>query len=550
MGSSSSKPSSLLPKSTYKNQYRGETQQKTHKKTQQKTQQEETQQETQQEETHQKTCTTVQSKKDEACRSGSEYRRTPVCKNADVDNISYFLAYELPRCQIYSNKKKPFKFTLNAISKGTIIGNGSFGYIFRIINNEKKYIIKITLGNNSDKDIHSDKDNHSDKEYKILTMLNNKFNTKNIFIKLYGYYKGLGSDSYKLFGNTECRGQIKQLIKCTGSKDNPQTDYNSYGIMEAAEGSLMDYLEKGIDKNIVNIVNIVNNFEPFLKNFCHAFKIKDPETKDIIFVHNDIKLENIVYFRNGQLKLIDFDAANFPKTQDPANPAKFSKPQNQAKSLETLGDKSFSTFFCKASGGTSLYIGALYMTDSWRNYFSKHVASPFYDIFCLCVSFLEVMFGMDWSISQVFTFSEMKLYIKEHMCEHLRSDRYYNLAQKFINIIVFIRDMYELMRRVQNGTKAIDIIKVNDKIVINNEITASNARSPSLSHRDTVLTKILRKMLNIGSLNDIEIDYRYDINKMRSGYEFSKGDYANYCFIIDSLLNGTVTKHRTTKMTK
>ncbi len=427
----------------------------------------------------------MRTKKDEVCKIQSE---TPVCTNANVDNISYFLAYELPKCQIYDDQKEPIKFTLNAISKGTIIGNGSFGYIFRIINNEKKYIIKITLGN---------KDNNSDKEYKILTTLNDKFNTKNIFIKLYGYYKELGNDSYELFGNTECKGQIKQFITCRGIVNKRKTDYNSYGIMEAAEGSLMDYLKKGINKNIVNIVNIVNNFEPFLKNFCHAFKIND-----IIFVHNDIKPENIVYFSDGQLKLIDFDAAKLPKTQN---------------------NGIFPTFFCRTSTVTWLYIEALYMTNVIRN-ISSHISSPFYDIFCLCVSFLEIMLDIDWatiSSPPMFTFSNMESYIKKHMRGNLKSDTYYILAQKFINIIVFIRDMYGLIKRAFIDKK---FKKINKQ--------------------DTELTTILRKMLNLGSHGiNIGIDYEYRIDNMGANYNFSQGDYINYCSIIDSLLDGAVTKH-------
>jgi hypothetical protein len=105
-----------------------------------------------------------------------------------------------------------------------------------------------------------------------------------------------------------------------------------------------------------------------LKNLLNFYKISKYflENNRKIFIHNDLKVENIVYKSDTEFKIIDFG-------------------------LSELSNKFFDFNYI---GGTDYTYSLLYETQELKTKLSVfknkgRIRSPLYDIFCICVAIFE-----------------------------------------------------------------------------------------------------------------------------------------------------------------
>jgi serine/threonine protein kinase len=142
-------------------------------------------------------------------------------------------------------------------------------------------------------------------------------------------------------------------------------------ILEAGYGDLMKYMDDSVEKynglqnalytnklyTVDTLLNLVNSYkvsEYFLKKY------------NKIFIHNDIKIENIVYLSDSDFKFIDFG-------------------------FSELTDKFFNF---DSSRGTEFFYSMLYDIPELNIKLSEYgtkgrIKSPLYDMFCICISIFE-----------------------------------------------------------------------------------------------------------------------------------------------------------------
>jgi len=290
--------------------------------------------------------------------------RENTCKITDnmIDNISFFLSHKLPKC-------KYLNISLENIKNGKIISRGSFGFSFLIIDNKNnKKIIKIIVANNiSTDDLFIDDDtNPSDntsftkkikKEIEIhnsISLINN-----NNFIKLFGYF--VKEEHKSIVGNKLSYNyyNIENKINCN-IRSTKFDDFNElYLVMEAGETDLYN-IKTGVYQ--IEINELTNLFIKLIE----FYKISENfiKTQNKIFIHSDIKPQNIVLVDTGitkQLKLIDFG-------------------------ISLLSDN----FYDEHAYGTMYMYYYLYFS-SFRQNKEIYRRSPLSDIFAVIISFIEII---------------------------------------------------------------------------------------------------------------------------------------------------------------
>lgn len=282
----------------------------------------------------------------------TEYKRTRCAGDTTVscsitptqiDEISYFLAHTIPK---HNN------IELIDIKNGKILGRGGFGYSYITKppsdSGRTPTIIKIAVCPNSDfgffkKVVYPEIDVHS----KLIKSGNKSF------IKLYGYYFNTGTN-YKYI-NVEKDGY------CIIHEDKGYIGCEAYIIIEAGLGDLDTYIKKVPTKlytidTILNLVNFYKVSEYFLK------------TEGKIFIHNDIKVENIVYTNDTTFKLIDFGLCDI-----------------------TTEFFQFNNFKGTPYFAELLFNNPKYSVIIKRNESRVFVRSPMYDMFSICISIFEVV---------------------------------------------------------------------------------------------------------------------------------------------------------------
>lgn len=339
-------------------------------------------------------------------------------KDDGIKNISYFLSHIIP----LTNKD----IKLKDIKKGKILQKGSFGYTFatsdkiikiivchnsdiemvksdikfykhKIINlNEKiEYEEKLMESPLSDKIkskeniIHyesqieqfykiyndlqyilnfNDKIKNEIEIYKKITILDSE---TNIVMKLLGYYEIINNKYiYKYFRD-------KNFIESNTTIDlKPLTDLGklvnpceSYLITEKGDMDLFTYFfEK--DNSEFELDNFIKLFDIYKFNTLNTSNISN------FFVHNDIKLENIV-MHNETYKYIDFGISKFQDNFFEKN----------------VFNSSVTKYHRLLFGSNNIYI------------------SPLYDIFCIIVMILDLYL---YNNNKEFTSIEQLLTYKDH----------------------------------------------------------------------------------------------------------------------------------------
>jgi hypothetical protein len=300
--------------------------------------------------------------------------------NARIDinqagNIAKFFAHVLTQC-------KNLKLTLENIKNIEFLGAGSFGYTFKV----KDKVIKIILCKNDSKEsIESIQliQNEIDIHQRIMLSPHKKY-----FIKMFGYVKKKDNTDNYIYYDIESSKSAKPSEKCKlENKDNSCT---TYVFMEAGTGDLRKFIKEQGENFIKgpptsDSSDIAHRKSFVLKNFLTIQKFTD-KIYDLlnfykisgyfllknkkIFIHNDIKLENIIYIEKNdddyELKIIDFGLSSL--------------------SLD---------FFVKNNSGTEKYYCYYHeKKEITKNCIESSRKSPFFDIFSLIMCYIEVILGM------------------------------------------------------------------------------------------------------------------------------------------------------------
>jgi ankyrin repeat protein len=252
----------------------------------------------------------------------------PTCRINDekIKNIAYFFTSVITKCPNTN-------VSLDDIKKLNIIGKGTFGYGVSLPNK----IIKIIICEDK-----IDEDLMYEISYnKIITNSKN-----NYFIKLLGYFLR-NKDKYEYYDHTN---NFKNKI-CFTKSDNLNNLCEIYLLLEKAEfGELFtNYLSIYPDDLSLSINKLLNMYT-INKYFI--------ENNKVIFVHGDIKSDNIVITNRNEYKLIDYGLAASNKK-----------------------------FFFKSYQRLTYYKN-LY-DDPYRD---NIYLSPFYDIFCILYTFWTLRF--------------------------------------------------------------------------------------------------------------------------------------------------------------
>ena len=260
---------------------------------------------------------------------------SPACEISDdtINKISEFLTMFLPKC-------KKIGLSLKDIKNGKILAVGTTGYTFKV----KNKVIKIIV---------CDYAESPEKELYIhAKIMSSKFN--NYFIRMFGYIMNDEKQIYRFYN-------IQQNPICKFIKQNIQNCI-LYVLMEAGEYDL----EKFILNHIYQfpLINVLNNFFcKFTEAIYELVKFYKINTKFLeekkIFMHCDIKLNNIIYV-NNKLKIIDFGESKISETWE------------------------------NIINGTSLYKNYYFY-----NYRGQNNATPQYDIFSLIMCFIEFIFNIE-----------------------------------------------------------------------------------------------------------------------------------------------------------
>lgn len=280
----------------------------------------------------------ISAKKKEMCSNPGGNNRTCKITHEQINSITRFLAYELPKC-------KQLGIQLVDIQNGQIIGSGSFGYTFKV----KDTIIKIILCASQNNTIMQ---HEMQNEIEIHKKLMNTEYTK-YFIKLFGY---INNNNNKYTYNS-----IDSRDTCEFNKQNCET----YVFLEAGdidlETKIKIFLKLSKNEKKEEQSKITEKFYDLL-NFYNISSVLLTTEEKKVFIHADIKPANIVCVKKPNdsdydLKLIDF------------------------------GLSVLSTEFIHNTGCSQLYF-YYYMGEK------KEIpcfTSPVYDVFCLILSYVQFL---------------------------------------------------------------------------------------------------------------------------------------------------------------
>ena len=166
---------------------------------------------------------------------------------------------------------------------------------------------------------------------------------KDYFIELYGYISNINNNYF--YGNIESK------TKCRISDTN---NCITYVIMEAGNYDLFKFI-KSLSKSDNEYINKYNKFINDIYELLQFYKVNEKFIKtNNIFIHSDIKLENILYVKD-KLKIIDF------------------------------GISSLSNLWESKKGGTRFYYNCYYENEKK----SIGISSPQFDIFSLIMCVIQ-----------------------------------------------------------------------------------------------------------------------------------------------------------------
>ena len=288
----------------------------------------------------------------------------PNCNEKNINNITYFMAYDLPKININLHNKHAQLIHHN-IKRGKILGAGGYGFVFEFYQVDD-FVLKICLCNTPDQK-----------------------NTNNYEISINNIIFSYGNDCYiKTFGmiNYDCINKNLCIIY-TDLFTNTKIIYNAhsqlkscdtvpcekYLILEKGYKDLFyimsDILEKQRDQYNLDI--IIHNYLDLISSYKISEKII--KTMNKIFINNDIKVENIISMNDKmdtKFKLIDFGLSLLTNSFFYKNSNPFDNFRGTTTFLELLYDKSIRELMYNPDN----IIGTL---------------SPLYDLFCLHCTFMQ-----------------------------------------------------------------------------------------------------------------------------------------------------------------
>jgi hypothetical protein len=375
--------------------------------------------------------------------------------DTQINNISFFLAHIIPNKELTD-----VNIELEDIKKGGILGMGSYGYSY-ITNPSEVFgrtskIIKIIVCPDDPKiitkfDISKLIGAEIIIHFKITQSENNSFIKLNCFYcshiilsNIYSFLESNGINFFKYKDELFGKPNDYYYINVLNNKNNKiiHIDKNigceAYMIIEAGGGDLIHYIKSGqksyTEKTILDLINYYKISEYFIR------------TENKIFVHNDIKLENIVFINelidaqiNTIFKLIDFG-------------------------LVDLSDK---FFIFDSFKGTEYFAKLLFNNVYGDTYI--YVRSPMYDMFSMCITIFELICNKRFFKE---TYNEI---ISETLTEinHIKSNE--KLKELLINLTMLCTYIYEFhqskinifyKKLIKNKIRTPEEIKKNIKIYI------------------------------------------------------------------------------------
>jgi len=390
-----------------------------------------------------------------------------------IKNVATFMTHNL----IDAITKIPYDSPLKQISKdnilnGKTIQKGGFGYCFSL--DSVDYIIKIIVCNGQNIDI-------INKEIDLsvqLTLYDAKriqvdekakdAKAKPIFLQLLGYFDTISYNKFNYYNHLKF--EYAQLTIYDDITQNQLTKIDKSNIM--CENFLI--MEKGIDlieyseifeKSKQNNETFIKNIEIILngfKNLLYIYKIK---LNDKYFIHNDIKLDNILLMPNQTLKIIDFGL-----------------------SIETP------SFIITNNSGT--YDFAIFCRFEINKLTNKNeaVKSPIYDIFCIVTSLIMFL-----------TLIELK--------------RDYSKSSPINLNDLFMREIRMLISNISNITKSINHNIIKDiiyfyTIMINITYIMIATTTPNI-HKFTPIYTEFNKFLYDSKIDKEVENYQIEISNKK-----------------------------------
>jgi len=294
----------------------------------------------------------------------------------DIENITKFMCYIMTKCDT--------NISLDDLSKGKILNRGGFGYTFKL-GNDKRILIKIAICKPELPDFVTSVLKETEL-HETITKLN-----QDNFVKLYGYFRPI-EKSYEYRSNTN---NFVASINCIDK---------TYDFKKSCEVYLL--IEEGINDLTKFATPITEyNFTKF-NELLKFYKISKKTAKNInkIFIHSDIKLENIVSTYDDKFKLIDFG-------------------------LSLLSDN----FFTKAPGGTPYIFNLLFTHDNIYNG-ELCVVSPLFDIFSLILAYFELCLRTRLSLP-TYDFNEINELMKKFAIINKTVENFINSLLSIFNSI-------------------------------------------------------------------------------------------------------------------
>ncbi len=290
----------------------------------------------------------ISSKKSQTC-AGTETPSCAISEN-DIINISAFITDVMTTCPESGISR-------NDVRNGKVLSKGSFGYGFLAGNK----IIKIIVCNSNMREENKEELKDEIEVQKKLTLTNHP-----AFTKLLGYYVREG-DQYSFY-NSQSEFKIRRS-NCDVKINNNGCEI--YLIIEAGLHDLTHYFNYNNNKKICELnnpitsnISMLNSFDRLLTYYKTSYDNKYIYNNKI-FIHSDIKLENIIFLSNKELKFIDFGLSEFH-------------------------DK----FFKRSGNGTLYFFKLLFRVEIGNTKFfdaNLLMISPLYDIFCILISIFELL---------------------------------------------------------------------------------------------------------------------------------------------------------------